>query len=71
MKELIGLKEQIALIEAEIKVISDKILEINKELKRLQDQELEIKAIKLFLKRTFTNFNKEYPEILKKLGSKE
>jgi septal ring factor EnvC (AmiA/AmiB activator) len=71
MKELIGLKEQIALIEAEMKVISDKILEINKELKRLQDQELEIKAIKLFLKRTFTNFNKEYPEILKKLGSKE
>lgn len=71
MKDLIGLKEKIALIEAEIKIISEKILEINKELKKLQEQELEIKAIKLFLKRTFPNFTKEYSEIFKKLSTKE
>lgn len=71
MKDLIGLKEQIALIEAEIKIISDKILEINKYLKKLHEQELEIKAIKLFLKRASPNFTKEYPEILKKLSTKE
>lgn len=71
MKDLMGLKEQIALIEAEIKVISDKILEIDKCLKKMHEQELEIKAIKLFLKRTFPDFTKEYPEILKKLSIKE
>ncbi len=71
MKDLMGIKEQIALLEAEIKVISEKILEINKELNKLKDQELEIKAIKLFLKRNFSDFTKEYPEILKKLSTKE
>lgn len=71
MKDLMGIKEQIALLEAEIKVISEKILEINKELNKLKDQDLEIKAIKLFLKRNFSDFTKEYPEILKKLSTKE
>ncbi len=71
MKDLMGIKEQIALLEAEIKVISEKILEINKQLNKLKDQELEIKAIKLFLKRNFSDFTKEYPEILKKLSTKE
>lgn len=71
MKDLMGIKEQIALLEAEIKVISEKILEINKKLNKLNDQELEIKAIKLFLKRNFSDFTKEYPEILKKLSTKE
>lgn len=71
MKDLMGVKEQIALLEAEIKVISEKILEINKQLNKLKDQDLEIKAIKLFLKRNFSDFTKEYPEILKKLSTKE
>lgn len=71
MKDLMGIKEQIALLEAEIKVISEKILEINKEINKLKDLELEIKAIKLFLKRNFSDFTKEYPEILKKLSTKE
>ncbi|MDI1471694.1 MAG: hypothetical protein QMD43_00980 [Thermodesulfovibrio sp.] len=71
MKELISLKEQIALIEAEIKVLSDKVTEINKQMDKLNDVALEIKAIKLFLKRAFPDFSKEYPEILKKLSKRE
>lgn len=71
MKDLMGLKEQIALLEVEMKVLSEKILDINKGIDELKDQDLEIKAIKLFLKRNFPDFTKEYPEILKKLSTKE
>lgn len=71
MKELMELKEHLALLEAEIKVISEKLLIIERELKKFNEQTLEIKAIKLFLKRNFSDFAKEYPEILKKLSHKE
>lgn len=71
MKDLMELKEQIALLEVEIKVLSEKLLDINKRIDKLNDLDLEIKALKLFLKRNFSDFTKEYPEILKKLSTKE
>lgn len=71
MKELIDLREKLTLIEAEIRVLSEKFLELNDRIKKYEEQELEIKAIKLFLKRVFPDFQKEYPKILKKLSKKE
>jgi len=53
MKELVILKEQIALIDKEIKIISEKIDLIDKKLNKIEDIELEVKAIKLFFKNNF------------------
>jgi len=71
MKDLLILKEQIDLIDKEIKVISEKIDLIDKKLNKIEDIELEVKAIKLFLKRVFPDFKKDYLEILEKLKIKE
>ncbi len=71
MKDLLALKEQLALIEKEIKSLAEKLDQIDKKLSLIEDLELEIKAIKLFLKRNFSDFTKEYPEILKKIIDRE
>ncbi len=71
MKDLLALKEQLALIEKEIKSLAEKLDQIDKKLSLIEDLDLEIKAIKLFLKRNFPDFTREYPEIFKKIRAKE
>ncbi|MDA8090170.1 MAG: hypothetical protein M0Z61_08120 [Nitrospiraceae bacterium] len=67
MKEEIILRESIGLLQKEIATLEEKLSEYEKSLKRMDDMESELKAIKLFLGRRYPEFKKEYPEIIEKV----
>ncbi len=67
MKET-NLKERMDIMERGIRLLSDGLEPDIKDMKRsLQEMQIEIKALKLFLGRLSPEFKKQYPEIIKKL----
>ena len=67
MKEEIINKDAIELQQKEIATLTEKISECEKSLKKMEDMESELKALKLFLGRHYPEFKKEYPELIEKV----
>lgn len=67
MKDIIALQERLALIEQEIKTLTDKITKLEGRLKEVEDLKSEIKGLKIFLGRVHPDFKSQLPDILKKL----
>ncbi|MBI3592130.1 MAG: hypothetical protein HY099_01350 [Nitrospirae bacterium] len=67
MKDIIILQEKAALIEQELKTLTDKVIKVEESLKEMDDLKLEIKVIKVFLGRVYPDFKTQLPEILRKL----
>ncbi|MBI4690255.1 MAG: hypothetical protein HY754_08325 [Nitrospirae bacterium] len=66
MKESV-LKEKLDIIERELSTLSDKITETDGIKAAVEDLQMEIKGLKLFLSRVHPQFKKDFPEIIKKL----
>jgi hypothetical protein len=66
MKE-VALKERLDLLERELNTLSETSADISKLKQAIDDLNLEIKGLKVFLGRTHPEFKREFPEIVKKL----
>ncbi|MEW6570253.1 MAG: hypothetical protein AB1390_03625 [Nitrospirota bacterium] len=67
MKEEIVLKERIKLLEKEIMTLTEKLEDVSKASKEIEDLKQEIKGLKLFLSRVHPEFKNKLPEIIKKI----
>ncbi len=67
MKDIIVLQGKTALLEQEVKTLTEKIVKLEAKLKEADDFRLEIKGLKVFLGRVYPDFKSQLPEILKKL----
>ncbi|HCC68375.1 MAG TPA: hypothetical protein DEP99_00590 [Nitrospiraceae bacterium] len=67
MKE-VALKERLDLLEKELNTLSETSVDISKLKEAIDDLNLEIKGLKVFLVRTYPEFKREFPEIIKKLN---
>lgn len=67
MKE-VALKERLDLLERELNTLSETSVDISKLKEAIDDLNLEIKGLKVFLGRTYPEFKREFPEIIKKLN---
>jgi argonaute-like protein implicated in RNA metabolism and viral defense len=67
MKDIIALEEKAALVEKELKTLTDKVTKLEKALSEINDLKLEIKGLKVFLGRVHPDFKTQLPDILKKL----
>ncbi len=67
MKDIIALQEKAALVEKELKTLTDKVTKLEKALSEINDLKLEIKGLKIFLGRVHPDFKTQLPDILKKL----
>lgn len=67
MKDIIALQERVALVEKELKTLTDKVAKLEKALNEINDLRSEIKGLKIFLGRVYPDFKTQFPDILKKL----
>lgn len=67
MKDIIALQEKAALVEKELKTLTDKVTKLEKALSEISDLKLEIKGLKVFMGRVHPDFKTQLPDILKKL----
>lgn len=67
MKDIMALQGKAALLEQEVKTLTEKIVKLEARLKEVDDIRLEIKGLKVFLGRVYPDFKSQLPEILKKL----
>jgi hypothetical protein len=67
LKEERALRERINLLEKELVILTEKLEETSAFLKEIEDLKLEIKGLKLFLGRVYTEFKSTFPEIMKKI----
>ena len=70
MKEERALRERISLLEKELVILTEKLEETSASLKEIEDLKLEIKGLKLFLGRAYSEFKSKFPEIMKKIYKK-
>ncbi len=67
MKEVVILQERLALIERELKSVTDKLDTLEHSLKSIDDIKGEIKGLKVFLGRVHPEFKSQFPQIRAKL----
>lgn len=67
MKEERALQEGIRLLEKEIQTLTSELQRIRRAVSRLEDLEVEIKSIKIYLGRVYPDFKKELPEIIRRI----
>ncbi len=67
MKDIMALKDQLALIEKEIRMIAEELDAIRHSAGQTEDITVELKAIKVFLGRIHPEFKEQFPEIVKKV----
>ncbi len=67
MKEVARVKEKFDLIEKELATLTDRVEEISRALREIEDLKIEIKGIKVFLGRMHPEFKNQFPEIMQKL----
>jgi len=60
-------KEKFDLIEKELATLTDRVEEISRALREIEDLKIEIKGIKVFLGRMHPEFKNQFPEIMQKL----
>jgi hypothetical protein len=70
LKEERELRERVNLLEKELVMLTEKLEEMSASLKEIEDLELEIKGLKLFLGRAYPEFKSKFPEIMKKIYKK-
>ncbi|MGO9612286.1 MAG: hypothetical protein ACLPX5_04545 [Dissulfurispiraceae bacterium] len=67
MKEIIILQEQLALIDKELRTVTEKLGALEKDLKAVNDLALDVKGLKVYLGRIYPDFKTQFPAIIKKL----
>jgi argonaute-like protein implicated in RNA metabolism and viral defense len=67
MKDIIALKERLSLMDQELKTLADKVIRLERRLKEVDDLNLEVKGLKVFLGRIYPEFKTQFPDIIKKL----
>ncbi|HSB52322.1 MAG TPA: hypothetical protein VLD40_06660 [Dissulfurispiraceae bacterium] len=68
MKDIIVLHDKLALIEKELKTLTEKLSGLETALKDFGELNREIKGLKVFLGRVYPDFKSQFPEIMKKIG---
>jgi prefoldin subunit 5 len=67
VKEVARVKEKFDLIQKELATLTDRVEEISRALREIEDLKIEIKGIKVFLGRMHPEFKNQFPEIMQKL----
>jgi predicted nucleic acid-binding Zn-ribbon protein len=67
MRDIIALQEKVSLLEKELKTLTDKITKVEEKLKEVEDINIDLKGLKIFLGRIYPEFKSQFPEIVKKL----
>ncbi len=67
MKDIIAMQERLRLIDQELKTFADKVVRLESCLKKMDDLNLEMKGLKVFLGRIYPEFKTQFPDIIKKL----
>lgn len=67
MKDIIALQERLGLLEQELKTLTDKVTKLEEKLHRVEDINIDLKGLKIFLGRVYPEFKTQFPEIVKKL----
>lgn len=67
MKDIIAMQERLRLIDQELKTFADKVVRLEGCLKKVDDLNLEMKGLKVFLGRIYPEFKTQFPDIIKKL----
>lgn len=67
MKDIIALQERLGLLEQELKTLTDKITKLEEKLYQIEDINIDLKGLKVFLGRVYPEFKSQFPEIVKKL----
>lgn len=67
MKDIIALQERLSLMDQELKTLADKVLKLERCLREVDDLNLEVKGLKVFLGRIYPEFKTQFPDIIKKL----
>lgn|GEM_PF-348470 len=65
MKEIIILQEQLALMDRELRTLTEKLSALEKDLKVVNDLALDVKGLKVYLGRIYPEFKSQFPAIIK------
>lgn len=68
MKDIIILQETLALVDRELKTLTEKVSSLESTIREMRDLQVDMKGLKIFLGRLHPEFKSQFPEIVKKIG---
>lgn len=71
MNEIKKLKEKIGLFDKELITVTEKLEEIDTVVRDIEELQVEVKGIKIFLSRQYPQFKQKFPNIVKKVSKRD